>query len=227
MVSEKKAIVLLSGGLDSTTTLYKAKADGFRITALSFQYGQRHQIELESAKKIAKMAGVESHILVTLDPVLFQGTALVDRDIQVPHDPSPENIIPITYVPARNTLFLAHALALAESIKAHHIFIGANAVDYSGYPDCRPEFLKAFETMANLGTKIGIEGNPIYIDAPLVDLTKADIIRLGISLGVDYSITLSCYDPDPSGKPCGLCDSCRLRQKGFEEAGLTDPAISR
>jgi len=224
---QPRAVVLLSGGLDSTTSLAIARRDGFLVTALSFDYGQRHKIELLRAKKIAKLAGVERHVVASIAPESFGGSALTDKRLEVPKNAlaaDPEKKIPITYVPARNTLFLAHALALAESIGAEAIYIGANALDYSGYPDCRPAFLRAFERAANLGTKAGVTGERRFrIVAPLLRMTKSGIIRLGLRLGVDFSLTSSCYDPSPRGRPCGSCDSCLLRSRGFEDAGVKDP----
>lgn len=222
---DERAIVLLSGGLDSTTTLYYAMDQGYHITALSFHYGQRHSVELERARRIAKKANVLDHRIIQLDPNLFSGTALVNREIEVPMDREIDDSIPVTYVPARNTLFLAHALALAESQEARYILIGANALDYSGYPDCRPDYLQAFETMANLGTRRGIESGFFKVLAPLVHLKKSEIIQLGLDLGVDYGDTVSCYNPDEKGNPCGHCDSCIIRRKGFQELGLRDPSL--
>jgi len=221
----KHAVVLLSGGLDSATTLAIARAQGYEIYALSFDYGQRHQRELEAAKKIAKSLGTREHRIVKIDNQIFGGSALTG-DIDVPKSRSENEIgsgIPATYVPARNTIFLAHALAWAETIPAGHIFIGANAIDYSGYPDCRPEFIALFETLANIGTKTGTEGARIQIHAPLIKMSKAEIVRKAVELDVDLSLTHSCYDPLPNGRACGKCDSCLLRQKGFREAGVTDP----
>ena len=220
------AVVLLSGGLDSATALYCAKRDGFAVHAITFAYGQRHAGEIEAAKKIAAAAGVASHVVAQIDLRAFGGSALT-ADIPVPKDRDAAAIgtgIPITYVPARNTIFLAHALALAEVKQAVDIFIGVNALDYSGYPDCRPEYVAAFETMANLATKAGIEGaRALKIRTPLIDLTKAGIVRLGTELGVDFGLTLSCYDPPADGVHCGHCDACLLRRKGFAEAGVADP----
>ncbi|MCE3232074.1 MAG: queC [Rickettsiaceae bacterium] len=223
----KKAVLLLSGGLDSTTTLALAKSGGYEVYALSFKYGQRHSIELEAAKKVADALKVKEHKIAELDLRLFGGSALTDN-IEVPKDRDLESTgIPITYVPARNTIFLSYALAYAEVIGAFDIFIGANAVDYSGYPDCRPEYLQAFENMANLACAATVEGKGKFtIHAPLITLTKAEIIQKGLSLGVDYSLTLSCYDPSPKGKPCGKCDSCQLRNKGFAQNGMCDPALA-
>lgn len=225
-MSDKKAVVLLSGGLDSTTTLAIAKEEGFTPYALSFGYGQRHKIEIESAKRVAQRFGVVDHKIVTFDLRSFGGSALTS-DIAVPKGRLPEEMsaeIPLTYVPARNTIFLAYALAWAEVLKSSDIFIGVNALDYSGYPDCRPEFIRAFQDLANLATKAGVEGTTkVAIHAPLINLTKAQIIRKGIGLGIDYAITLSCYDPNDLGEACGECDSCQLRRKGFVEAGIVDP----
>jgi 7-cyano-7-deazaguanine synthase len=219
----------LSGGLDSTTALAIAQSEGFNVHALTFRYGQRHVVEIEAAKWIARHAGVAAHHLVDIDLTLFGGSALT-ADIPVPKDRDLSSSsarakeIPVTYVPARNTIFLSYALALAEVVGASNIFIGVNALDYSGYPDCRPEYIEAFEKMANLATRSGVEGKTrLTIRTPLISLTKAAIIRLGTSLGVDYSATTSCYDPGPSGKACGRCDACQLRLKGFAEAGLGDP----
>ena len=221
-----KAVVLLSGGLDSTTTLAIAKSEGFQVYALSFRYGQRHQIELDYASYVAKAMGITQHIVVDIDLRLFGGSALTS-DIEVPKDRSPLEMgsgIPVTYVPARNTIFLSFALAWAEVLEADNIYIGVNALDYSGYPDCRPEFIDAYENMANLATKSAVEGSHrIKIHTPLIHLTKAQIIQRGLELGVDYSITSSCYDPAPNGAPCGTCDSCQLRAKGFAEIGVVDP----
>jgi 7-cyano-7-deazaguanine synthase len=221
-----KAVILLSGGLDSTTVLAIAQSQGFEAYALSIDYGQRHRIELQSASRIAKKAGSRDHRVISIDLRAIGRSALTD-DIGVPKDRGDELIgqgIPITYVPARNTIFLAIALGYAETIEAFDIFIGANAIDYSGYPDCRPAFLERFEELANLATRAGVQGAGRFrIHAPLLRMTKAQIIRTGIQLGVDYSLTASCYDPDAAGKACGLCDSCLLRQKGFREAGILDP----
>jgi len=222
----KQAVVLLSGGLDSATVLAIARSEGFEVSALSFSYGQRHSWELEAARRVAQAAGVVNHRIATIDLRVFGGSALTD-DIEVPKGRAIEEMahgIPITYVPARNTIFLSFALAWAEVLSSSDIFIGVNALDYSGYPDCRPEFIEAFEKMANLATKAGVEGHQhLKIHTPLIALSKAEIIRRGIELGVDYSLTSSCYDPAADGAPCGQCDSCLLRQKGFRENGLTDP----
>ncbi|MHB1444319.1 MAG: 7-cyano-7-deazaguanine synthase QueC [Acidimicrobiales bacterium] len=226
----RPAVVLLSGGLDSATALAVCRRDGFSPYALSFRYGQRHEIELEAAQAVADALGVERHVVAEIDLRLFGGSALT-ADVDVPHRPSVDDLvtgIPVTYVPARNTIFLSFALAWAETLDASDIFIGVNALDYSGYPDCRPDYIAAFERMADLATQAGVEGRQrIRIHTPLIDLTKADIIRLGRSLGVDYSLTHSCYDPVEGGRPCGSCDSCLLRAKGFAEAGQTDPLLDR
>ncbi len=224
--ANKPAVVLLSGGLDSATVAAIAISKGFRVNALSFSYGQRHSWELEAARRIAQSFGITNHRVANIDLRAFGGSALTD-DIAVPKGRSTVEMghgIPITYVPARNTIFLSYALAWAEVLEANDLFIGVNALDYSGYPDCRPEYISAFEAMANLATKAAVEGRQrLTIHTPLIDLTKAQIIRRGIELGVDYSLTSSCYDPAPDGRPCGQCDSCLLRQKGFREAGMTDP----
>lgn len=227
--SASPAVVLLSGGLDSTTVLAIARSEGFAVHTLTFRYGQRHSAEIDAAKRIARSAGVARHHLVEIDLTLFGGSALT-ADIPVPKDrdlaPSSRSAkeIPITYVPARNTIFLSYALALAEVVGASNIFIGVNALDYSGYPDCRPEYIQAFEKMANLATRAGVEGRTrVVIRTPLIALSKAAIIKLGTSLGVDYSQTTSCYDPATNGEACGRCDACQLRLKGFSEAGLEDP----
>ena len=217
-----RAVCLLSGGLDSSTCLAVARRDGFECYALSFDYGQRHRIELEAAEKIARHFSVVEHRVATIDLRAFGGSALTD-DIDVPKDSLAEGI-PITYVPARNTIFLSYAMAWAEVLECSDIFIGVNAIDYSGYPDCRPEFIAAFEHMANLATKAGVEGRTLLrIHTPLSKLNKAGIVKLGIEMGVDFALTHSCYDPDLEGRPCGHCDSCLLRLKGFIEAGLHDP----
>ena len=215
------AVVLLSGGLDSATCLALAREQGFDITALSFDYGQRHNAELAAARRVAAAMGVRDHRVMRLDLGLIGGSALTDKDIAVPEEASQG--IPVTYVPARNTVFLAFALGLAEVTHAQDIFIGVNAVDYSGYPDCRPEFIDAFATLANLATKAGVEGECMRIQTPLISISKADIIRTGLRLGVDYSLTVSCYQADQDGRACGRCDSCRLRRQGFEAAGVADP----
>lgn len=221
-----RAVVLLSGGLDSTTTLAVAKRDGLTPYAMTFRYGQRHEIEVDSARKIARAAHAAEHVVVDIDLRSFGGSALTS-DIAVPKDRHVDSFkkgIPVTYVPARNTIFLSFALAWAEVLGAQDIYVGVNAVDYSGYPDCRPEYIAAYERMANLATRAGVEGTaPVRIRTPLIQLTKADIIRLGSSLGVDFSLTTSCYDPTVHNVACGHCDSCLLRLKGFAEAGMKDP----
>jgi 7-cyano-7-deazaguanine synthase len=227
---EKRAVVLLSGGLDSTTCLAICKAEGFTPYAISFRYGQRHAIEIQRAATIAARYGVAKHVIVSLDLGGFGGSALTDAALDVPKHQTVEQIgqeIPITYVPARNTVFLAYALAWSEVLAASDLFVGVNALDYSGYPDCRPEYIRAFESMANLATKSAVEGQRTRIHAPLIHWTKAQIIQRGLELGVDYSETLSCYDPDASGRPCGQCDSCLLRMRGFADNGLTDPALEQ
>ena len=221
----KSAVVLLSGGLDSTTTLAVAIARGYDVYALSFDYGQRHRIEIEAARRIARVLGAKEHRIAKINSDIFSKSALTD-DVDVPKKRSETEIgggIPITYVPARNTIFLSHALALAETIGSTDIFIGANAIDYSGYPDCRPKFIAAFETLANLGTKAGVEGAHFHIHAPLIKFSKAAIIRKALELDLDLSLTHSCYDPSPDGLACGDCDSCLFRLKGFREAGVEDP----
>ena len=219
-----KAIVLLSGGLDSATTLLIAKQEGFEVLALSFDYGQRHRVELEKARQLAARYGAREHRVITLDFPAGGASALTDVSKAVPKNSLGKEAIPATYVPARNTLFLAHAIAWGEAIGAGDIFIGANALDYSGYPDCRPEYLEAFEKMANLATKAGVEGGLVFrIHAPLLRMTKAGIVARGAELGLDFALTSSCYDPSPEGRPCGECDSCLLRGKGFLEAGIPDP----
>ncbi len=227
--ANRDAVVLLSGGVDSSTTLAIARHEGFQCYALSFDYGQRHRFELDAARSVAKAFDVADHRIVKIDLRAFGGSALTD-DIDVPKDRPPEVMnegIPITYVPARNTIFLSFALAYAEVLSATDIFIGVNAIDYSGYPDSRPQYIKAFETMSNLATKMGVEGQRITIHTPLIDLTKAQIIKRGIDLGVDYSLTFSCYDPQSNNEPCGHCDSCLLRAEGFRQAGVADPGLSR
>lgn len=221
-----RAIVLVSGGLDSATALAIARDQGFTCFGLSFDYGQRHRVELEMASRQAVLQGTEQHLVLPIDLRQFGGSALT-ADLDVPknaHDPAS---IPITYVPARNTVFLSLALAWAEVLGARDIFIGVNALDYSGYPDCRPEFIAAFESLANLATRAGVEGDRFRIQTPLIDMTKADIVRMGMRLGVDFGATSSCYDPAPTGTPCGGCDSCLLRARGFAEAGFDDPLISK
>ncbi len=221
----KNAIILLSGGLDSATVCAYAKDKGYKLYALSFDYGQRHIFELEASKKAAKFFKIKEHKIIKIDLRAFGGSALT-ADIDVPKDRAVDaKDIPVTYVPARNTIFLSYALAWAEVIGVNDIFIGVNALDYSGYPDCRPEYIKAYEKMANLATRAGVEGHKLTIHTPLINLTKAEIIKLGIKLGVDYSITHSCYDPLPDGTPCNTCDSCKLRAKGFQEAGIADLTI--
>lgn len=220
------AVLLLSGGLDSTTLLAIAQREGFAVHALSFRYGQRHAHELEAATRIAAAAGVTRHVIADIDLRVFGGSALT-ADLPVPKDATPNSdAIPITYVPARNTIFLSFALAWAEVLGARDIFIGVNALDYSGYPDCRPEFIAAFERMANLGTRAGVEGTgAVRIRTPLIAMTKAEIIAIGVAHGVDYGLTTSCYDPDRAGRACGHCDACHLRRRGFEQAGVTDPTV--
>jgi 7-cyano-7-deazaguanine synthase len=227
MADLRPAVVLLSGGLDSATVLAVARSQGFDCYALSFDYGQRHRHELEAANRVAHALGAREHRTCPLDLRVFGGSALTS-EIAVPKDRDESQMstgIPITYVPARNTIFLSVALGWTEVLGAHDLFLGVNAVDYSGYPDCRPEFISAFETLANLATKAGVEGTRFHIHTPLIDLTKAQIIQLGLSLGVDYGLTHSCYDPDATGRPCGHCDSCQLRAKGFAEVGRSDPAL--
>lgn len=228
MSTKRKAVVLLSGGLDSATVLALAKREGYGLHAISFRYGQRHQLELQRAQQIAAAAEVDQHVTIDIDLGQFGGSALT-ANIAVPKHAAVDQIggeIPVTYVPARNTVFLSLALAFAESIAATDIFIGVNALDYSGYPDCRPEYIAAFEKMANLATKTAVEGNaPIHIHTPLISLTKAEIIARGIELHVDYSQTISCYDPGPAGQPCRHCDACLLRIRGFEQNGLRDPSL--
>lgn len=226
-MTDKKAVVLLSGGLDSATTLAVARSKGFRCLALTFEYGQRHKMEIESAKKVAESLKAAEHRIVEIDLAAFGGSALTDKAIDVPKerfDIDSTSQIPVTYVPARNTIFLSYALAWAEVLGAFDIFIGVNSTDYSGYPDCRAEFIAAFEKTANLATAAAVEGKGYYkIHTPIIEMTKAQIIQTGTSLGVDYSLTHSCYDPDEQGRSCGRCDSCRLRLKGFAETGLKDP----
>jgi 7-cyano-7-deazaguanine synthase len=226
-IAMKRAVVLVSGGLDSATVLAIARSEGFTPLAISFDYGQRHRFELEAARRVCEAAGVEQHVVFPLDLRAFGGSALT-AELDVPKDRPDDEIehgIPITYVPARNTVFLSVALGWAEVLQAYDLFIGVNAVDYSGYPDCRPEFISAFENLANLATKAGVEGPGSWrIHTPLIACTKAEIIRQGTELGVDYGLTHSCYDPDSTGRACGRCDSCHLRLKGFAEAGIADPA---
>jgi 7-cyano-7-deazaguanine synthase len=223
----KRAVVLLSGGIDSSTTLAIAIAEGYEAYALSFNYGQRHQVEMEAARRVAKSLGAKDHRIAKIDLRIFGGSALTD-DVAVPKQRLETEIahgIPITYVPARNTIFLSYALGWAEVIPADDIFIGVNAIDYSGYPDCRPEFIEAFENLADVGTKAGVEGRRFQVHAPLIKLSKADIIRKGIELRIDFSLTHSCYDPTREGLPCGECDSCLLRLKGFRDTGIKDPIL--
>ena len=225
----RTAVVLLSGGLDSATVLAIARSEGFAIIALSFRYGQRHGIEITAAQSIARKAGVLRHVVVDIDLRVFGASALTS-ELEVPKGRSADEMshgIPITYVPARNTIFLSYALALAEVSMADNIYMGVNALDYSGYPDCRPEYIEAFEQMANLATKAGVEGRHLTIHTPLMHQTKGEIITRGMKLGVDYAATMSCYDPDASGAACGQCDSCQLRLKGFMEAGVSDPVRYR
>ena len=222
------AVVLLSGGLDSATCVAIAQQSGYSVHAISFRYGQRHSIELTRAAAVAKHFGIQKHAIIDIDLAKLGGSALTDLAIDVPkHDTADEigSDIPLTYVPARNTVFLSYALAWAEVLDSNDIFIGVNALDYSGYPDCRSEYIQAFETMANLATKRGVSGERLTIHAPLIHMSKGEIIRKGIELGVDYSLTISCYDPTPEGKPCGRCDSCLLRARGFAQAGLSDPSL--
>lgn len=221
-----KAVCLLSGGIDSSTCLGVARREGFECYALSFDYGQRHRIELQAAARVAEFFGAREHRIIPVDLRAFGSSALTADDLAVPKHRSAAEMtqgIPVTYVPARNTIFLAFALAWAEVLECSDIFIGVNAIDYSGYPDCRPEFIEAFERLANLATKSGVEGSRMRIHTPLIKLSKAEIVRLGASAGLDFALTHSCYDPDQGGRPCGQCDSCLLRLKGFQEAGLRDP----
>ncbi|HWG32067.1 MAG TPA: 7-cyano-7-deazaguanine synthase QueC [Steroidobacteraceae bacterium] len=220
-MSNPRAVVLVSGGLDSATALAIARAEGFECYALSVAYGQRHAIELDAAARVAKALGAREHRVMSVDLANIGGSALTDSKLEVPD--SPTSGIPITYVPARNTIMLSLALAWAEVLEARDVFIGVNSVDYSGYPDCRPEYIAAFAALAGLATKAGVEGNPCRIHTPLITWSKAQIIRTGTRLGVDYSLTLSCYQPDAQGRACGRCDSCRLRRAGFEAAGVPDP----
>jgi len=223
--SKEKAVILVSGGLDSATTLAIALELGFPCYCLTFDYGQRHRIELESARAVVKSLDVERHEVMTLNIGWMGGSALTDQSIEVPD--TPVSGIPVTYVPARNTVFLSVALGWAETLGARHIFIGANAVDYSGYPDCRPTFIRAFEQLANVATKAGVEGSGFHIHAPLIQMSKAEIILRGQDLGINFALTLSCYNPGPEGAACGVCESCRLRARGFHDAGLTDPTQYR
>ncbi|HJE70215.1 MULTISPECIES: 7-cyano-7-deazaguanine synthase QueC [Pseudomonadaceae] len=220
-MSQPKAVILLSGGLDSATIVAMAKAQGFACYTMSFDYGQRHRAELQAAERVARQLGVVEHKVIGLDLNGIGGSALTDPDIAVPETPGEG--IPVTYVPARNTVFLSLALGWAEVLGARHLFIGVNAVDYSGYPDCRPEFVEAFERLANLATKAGVEGDTFKIEAPLQFLSKAQIVQAGSQLGVDYALTVSCYQADDEGQACGRCDSCRLRAEGFKAAGISDP----
>ena len=219
----KRAVVLVSGGLDSATTLAIACDSGYACYALSFAYGQRHRVELVAAKRVVDAVGVEAHRIVPIDLAAFGGSALTDLDIDVPETPAQG--IPVTYVPARNTVFLALGLAWAEVLGVRDIFIGVNAVDYSGYPDCRPEFIEAFTALANVATKAGVEGERFEIHTPLIEFSKAEIIECGVALGVDFAATISCYQPDAAGRACGRCDSCRIRRQGFEAADVADPTI--
>lgn len=221
--TRKKAVILLSGGLDSATTLAYAQSEGYDCYALSFEYGQRHSAELNAVQRVAETMSAHEHRVLHLDLGVLGGSALTDRNIDVPTSPSVG--IPVTYVPARNTIFLSFALAWAEILQADDIFIGVNAVDYSGYPDCRPDYIKAYETMANLATKVGVEGHRMTIHTPLIDLSKAEIIKLGLANGVDYGLTVSCYAADDQGRACGQCDSCRIRSAGFADAGIKDPTL--
>jgi len=226
MTARRRAVVLLSGGLDSATAAAIARHEGFDVYALTVAYGQRHAREIDAARVVARAAGAVRHIELEVDLAVFGGSALTAR-IAVPKDRSIDRgEIPVTYVPARNTVFLSLALGWAEVLGARDIYIGVNALDYSGYPDCRPEFIAAFERLAGVATKAGVEGRAFRVHAPLLPMTKAEIIRRGLELGVDYAVTLSCYDPSPSGRPCGHCDSCQLRAKGFAEAGVADPALA-
>jgi 7-cyano-7-deazaguanine synthase len=226
VAQKNKAVVLLSGGLDSTTTLAIAKSEGFDPYALTFRYAQRHGVEIEAARRVANLLGVVEHVIVDIDLRLFGGSALTDSSIDVPKDRTLDEMshgIPVMYVPARNTIFLSFAVAWAEVLGANDVYIGVNALDYSGYPDCRPEYIEAYQRIARLATKRGVEGQELKIHTPLINLTKAEIIKKGSSLGVDYSITSSCYDPSSSGVACGRCDSCKLRLAGFGALGLHDP----
>lgn len=221
MAEVRRAVVLVSGGLDSATVLARARADGIACYALTFDYGQRHRVELDAARRVAHSLGAVEHRVVALDLAWMGGSALTDASIQVPERPS--SGIPVTYVPARNTVFLAIALGWAEVLSAPEIFIGVNALDYSGYPDCRPEYVEAFQALAGLATRAGVEGQSVRIQAPLIHLRKQDIIQAGAALGVDYSLTVSCYQPDGRGRACGRCDACRLRREGFAAAAVSDP----
>jgi len=221
----EKAVILLSGGLDSATVLAIAIAQGYECHTMSFDYGQRHNAELKAAEKLAKSLGAKTHRAMNMDMRAIGGSALTDESIDVPVAGVESEQIPVTYVPARNTVFLSYALGLAEVLGADNVFIGVNAVDYSGYPDCRPDYISAFETMANLATKAGVEGHRMHIQTPLIDLTKAEIIQQGLANGVDYSLTVSCYQADDLGHACGVCDSCRLRKQGFADAKVSDPTL--
>lgn len=223
MSQAKQAIVLLSGGLDSATTLAIAQSKAFSCYALSFSYGQRHKVELAAAEKVAQGFNVIDHKIFSIDLSTFKGSALTDNQIDIPKQPTEG--IPVTYVPARNTVFLSIALVWAEVLEVQDIFIGVNAVDYSGYPDCRPEYIHAYQNMANLATKAGVEGNSLTIHTPLISMSKAEIIKTGVNLGVDYSLTVSCYSADEQGRACGACDSCRFRKQGFIDSGITDPTL--
>jgi 7-cyano-7-deazaguanine synthase len=226
-MTDSRAVVLLSGGMDSATAGAVARDQGFDVYALSFRYGQRHAAELEAARRVAERLGVRRHVVLDIDLRAFGGSALTG-DLAVPKDTPLERIgagIPVTYVPARNTIFLSFAVGWAETLEAGDVFIGANALDYSGYPDCRPEYIEAFERMASLATRAGVEGRRLRIHTPLISMSKAEIVRLGVRLGVDFGLTWSCYDPTPEGTPCGRCDACVLRQKGFREARMEDPLL--
>ena len=227
MNAAKPAVILLSGGLDSATCLAIAKDKGFAPYCLSFDYGQRHNAELKAAARVAAALGAVEHRIAKIDLAAFGGSALTDAKIAVPEDGVHENEIPVTYVPARNTIMLSFALAWAEVLKSDDIFIGVNAVDYSGYPDCRPEYISAFQAMGRLATKVGVEGASLTIHTPLIRLTKGEIIEVGSALGVDYSLTTTCYQADDEGRACGVCDACRLRRAGFEAAGIADPTRYR
>ncbi|MGH8626332.1 MAG: 7-cyano-7-deazaguanine synthase QueC [Gammaproteobacteria bacterium] len=223
MIDKPRAVALVSGGLDSATCLALAKDQGFDCYAMSFNYGQRHGAELEAARRVAAAIGVQQHKIIFIDLRQIGGSALTDDAIEVPLTASEQ--IPVTYVPARNTIFLSYALAWAEVTESYHIFIGVNAVDYSGYPDCRPEYIQAYQAMARLATKAGVEGRPVCIHTPLVHLTKAEIVKKGVELGVDFGLTVSCYQADAEGHACGVCEACRFRAEGFEAAGVVDPTI--
>jgi 7-cyano-7-deazaguanine synthase len=227
MAEQRRAVILLSGGLDSATCLALASAQGYQCHALSFDYGQRHRSELDAAARVAEQLGVAAFKIIKMDMAGIGGSALTDIQLAVPEDGADTGPIPITYVPARNTVFLSFALAWAEVLQAEAIFIGVNALDYSGYPDCRPAFIEAFQSMANLATRAGIEGQRLQVETPLIAMSKASIIKMGTELGVDYSLTISCYQADDEGRACGRCDSCRLRHKGFSEAAVPDPTRYR